>query len=103
MGEPSIEGVWEDYRDNLRYVLDDVSLLRDNIDAERFAISADHGNAIWEYGLYGHPGGISLPVLNEVPWCVTDATDHQTHTPPERSKTEPTQETGGILNVLGYY
>jgi hypothetical protein len=47
--------VWESYQENLRYVLDEVSLLRKNIDADRMMISSDHGNAAGEWWVYGHP------------------------------------------------
>ncbi|HET7325005.1 MAG TPA: hypothetical protein VFJ06_11800 [Halococcus sp.] len=75
------ERVWRAYRDNLRYVLDDVSLLLENLDAERVAISADHGNAFGEFGIWGHPPGLLLPCIRQVPWVETSATDEGTHEP----------------------
>lgn len=64
----------EAYRANLRYVLDDVELLIQNVDAERVVITADHGNAFGEWGVWGHPQE-PLPVLRRVPWVVTQAQD----------------------------
>ncbi|MGN8218722.1 hypothetical protein ACTG0T_10300 [Halococcus morrhuae DSM 1307] len=75
------ERVWQAYRDNLRYVLDDVTLLLENIDAERVVITADHGHAAGELGLWGHPSDLLLPCVREVPWVETDAVDTETHEP----------------------
>lgn len=77
----TLEEVWTAYRDNLRCVLDDVELLLENIDAERVAITADHGNAVGELGYYGHPPDILLPCLRRVPWIITEATDRNTYEP----------------------
>lgn len=45
------------YLDDLRYVLDDVEILLENIAAEHVVLSADHGEAFGECGVYGHPIG----------------------------------------------
>jgi hypothetical protein len=79
-GEVDPEDVWREYKNNLTYVLDDVSILLENIDAEKVAISADHGNAIGEWGFYGH-GDVPFSVVRQVPWCLTTATDEQTYEP----------------------
>jgi hypothetical protein len=79
-GVVELDAVWEAYRENLRYVLDDVAVLLDSIDAESVAISADHGNAIGEYGLYGH-GDFPIPPIRRVPWSVTRATDTESYEP----------------------
>lgn len=79
-GEVDADTAWEAYRDNLRYVLDDVELLLENVSAERVVISADHGNAFGEWGVWGH-GDIPIEAIREVPWCVTSATDSGEHEP----------------------
>lgn len=79
MGERDIDAVWDDYRDNLRIVLDDIDVLRTNLYAETLVVTSDHGMAAGEHGLYGHPGGIAVPVLREVPWCETSATNTGEH------------------------
>lgn len=79
-GEFTEDEVWSAYLANLRYVLDDVECLLENLDAERVAITADHGNAIGEWGMYGHPN-VPLTVLREVPWFTTSATDSGTYEP----------------------
>lgn len=73
--------VWNAYRENLRYVLDDLEILLENVDAERVVITADHGEAFGEWYVYEHPGQMPLSVLREVPWCVTSASDEQTYDP----------------------
>lgn len=71
---------WRRYRDNLHYVLDYVELLLDSIDADPAVISADHGEAVGEWGIYGHYG-IPLHVLRQVPWIETVARDTSEYEP----------------------
>jgi len=80
-GHRSKTDVWAAYRENLELVLEDVALLRSNVDAERAVITADHGNAFGEHGIYGHVGGVALRALREVPWVVTDAADTGAYEP----------------------
>ena len=61
--------IWEDYGENLLLVLDNVEKLIKNFDG-RVAITSDHGNAMGEYGLYGHPGREAAPSIRRVPWAV---------------------------------
>jgi hypothetical protein len=75
------EEVWEWYLDNLRLVLDNVALLLDNVDADRVAITADHGELYGRFGIYGHPCGVPLPHLRRVPWVETTARDTRSHDP----------------------
>jgi hypothetical protein len=99
------ETVWNAYLDELRYVLDDVELLLENIDAERVVISADHGEAFGEYGIYGHQVGSLHPKIRTVPWGVTTGEDTGSYTPtvePTRRGDEPTRSTEEILQSLGY-
>lgn len=100
-GELEFEAAWEAYVDNLRYVLDSVELLLENVDAETVAISADHGECIGEYGVYGHPDRIALDPLREVPWVMTTATDAKTHEPAEYTDTD-TVSRERKLEALGY-
>lgn len=73
--------VWEAYRDNLRYVLDDVRLLLENLDADRIVITADHANAFGELGFWGHPSDMLLPSIRWVPWIVTSGVDRGDYEP----------------------
>jgi len=101
-GKRDIEQVWEDYKRNLEIVLEDVSLLRENIEAEKMIITSDHGNAVGERGLYGHPGGVSIPALHNVPWCETKAADRKTRDPESYDRTNTAETTEELLSALGY-
>lgn len=74
-GKLSREEVWQGYQDNLRYVLDDISRLLRNIDAESVIITSDHGNGLGEWGIYGHPPNMPLNSLRQVPLVRTSAKD----------------------------
>lgn len=95
---------WRRHVENLRLVLDEVDVLRRNVDAERMVVSADHGQAFGEWGIYGHPCGVPVPALRRVPWETTTATDTGTHSPataPDRgTDSEPSVEEK--LGALGY-
>lgn len=75
------ERVWQAYRDNLRYVLDDINVLIENLDADRVVITADHGNAVGEFGIRGHPSDVLLPSIRMVPWVETSGTDTTSYSP----------------------
>lgn len=98
----SSEDLWNAYIENLRYVLEEVEVLLENVDAERTIISADHGNAFGEWGMWGHPIDEPFPVLREVPWVETSARDTGSRTPDY----DPTvDEEAGVeekLRALGY-
>lgn len=100
------EEVWGAYRDNLRHVLDDVELLLDNIHADTVAISADHGNAINEFGITGHPSDVLLPSVRRVPWVETSAEDSGRYAPNYDAEHESDIDTdvdvGERLKHLGY-
>lgn len=99
------ETIWNTYLDELRYVLDDVELLLENIDAETVAISADHGEAFGEYCEFGHHTGSVNPYVRKVPWVETTATDEQTHSPstaPPSGTAKSNEVTADQLEALGY-
>jgi hypothetical protein len=106
-GRRSNADVWRAYRANLRIVLRDVRTLLANVDADRVVLTADHGNAFGERGLYGHAAGIALRPIREVPWAVTTATDRETHDPPapprESTREDSSEEdVDERLRALGY-
>ena len=80
-GETTKAEIWELYLDNLRLALDSIERLLENMDAEKVAITADHGELFGELGQYGHPEGVVHPKLKKVPWAVTNGTDGQTSDP----------------------
>jgi hypothetical protein len=72
------EDVWEDYATNLGYVLDDVETLIENALGE-VVVTSDHGNALGEWGVYGHPVHYPLPVLRRVPWATATGENKKTY------------------------
>lgn len=91
------------YRDNLRTALDDVELLLSNVDAD-VAITADHGDALGEWGVYDHPVGFLHPAVRTVPWVETQATDTGEHEPAAWKEAVQTDEdeVTDRLQALGY-
>lgn len=95
------ETVREACTDMLRWVLDEVELLLDNIEAERVVLTADHGDAFGEYRVYGHWAGSFHPNIRYVPWVVTSGLDSGTHEP----EFEPAERNVSVeerLGALGY-
>lgn len=99
--EISLAEIWHSYRENLRYILNELSLLLENVDADTVVITADHGNAYGEWGTWGHPQ-LSIPVLRKVPWVKTSAADEQTHEPEIDSIQEEPRAVEDQLRALGY-
>jgi len=107
-GDISAARVWDAYEANLRYVLDEVAALLENVDG-RVAITADHGNLFGEWGLYGHPMCTPVPALLAVPWAETTGVDRGERdpdlTPPERlpvSRVYGAEGDRDRLDALGY-
>jgi hypothetical protein len=100
-GELTYEAVWQAYKENLRYVLEDVSILRKNIRADKLAITADHGNAVGEWGIYDHPIGFPHPAVKNVPWVETTAKDEHTYEPSITEQTS-SKSIDERLSALGY-
>lgn len=112
-GEVTREEVWAAYRSNLERAFPAVEELLDVLEGLT-AVTSDHGNALGEFArpfpirVYGHPLGILIPALTEVPW--------HTHLRGERKRvTEEapdgltagddeamTEETATRLRMLGY-
>lgn len=67
MGSVGYDEVWTRYGETLAYAMDHVDRLLTAIDAE-VLITADHGNAMGEAFLYGHPEGVPHPAIRAVPW-----------------------------------
>jgi len=102
-GAATREEVYPLYRETLRYVLDDVESLLENIDAERAIITADHGEAFGEWFAYGHPEGFPHPSVKRVPWVETTAEDKGTRTPDVEADSQRTEiDVEEHLQDLGY-
>lgn len=70
-GQVARDTVWQAYRENLELTLPHVRTLLDELKGKP-VISSDHGNALGESGIYGHPCGLYYPSLVEVPWFEAD-------------------------------
>ena len=96
------QDVWNAYLNELRYVLEDVAVLLNNIDAETVVISADHGEAFGEFNVYNHYSGSLHPKIRFVPWVVTSATDTQSYSPGIEPVEREHASVDETLEALGY-
>jgi hypothetical protein len=103
-GEVDRDTVWEAYVDNLKWVMDEVALLRENLDADQVVITADHANAMGEWWCYGHTTTAPIPAMKRVPWVEFSAVDEHSYEPSlEAEYTSLSQaETESRLTALGY-
>ena len=101
-GHDSRDEVYEAYIETLRWVLDDVEELLENIDAEKVVITADHGEAFGEWKAYGHPEGFPHPSVRKVPWVETTATDEHTREPDLSASSSVETDIEDHLRDLGY-
>lgn len=106
-GDLTLDQLWSAYRDNLRYVLDDVELLLSNLDADRVVITADHANCVGELGVWGHPKYVPHPTLKRVPWVELSSEDSGAYVPDYSSPSESEQpltdaDVDERLSALGY-
>jgi len=98
------ETIWESYLAELRYALDEVEILLENLDADRVAISADHGEAFGEYWEFGHKTGSIHPKVRNVPWVETTAEDTGSYEPKFDAPAQNNEEDNlsERLQALGY-
>jgi len=102
-GELTKEDLVNGFISNLEYVLEEVELLLDNIDAPTTVLSADHGQALGDDGLWDHTVGVKHSSMKRVPWVVTSAQDRAEHEPNEFDYTDYDQELiEENLKQLGY-
>jgi hypothetical protein len=102
-GEVPLKQVREAYYDELRMVLEDVGLLLDNIGADSVIVTADHGEAMGEYGIYGHARGVAIDALRVVPWAETTASDSKQYEPTiDQKSVEISGDQTERLRDLGY-
>lgn len=103
-GDVTHKTVYESYLQNLRLGIEYVEILLQNIIAETAVITADHGEAFGEKGVWGHPYGFPFAPVKTVPWAETTATDERTYEsrydPLKRSPTE--HESAEFLKRMGY-
>lgn len=97
--------LWDAHVENLRYVLDSIEVLLSSLEANQVVISADHGQAFGQKGMWGHGPASRIDQLRIVPWCVTSATDTGEYNPefdPNDDRPEPDASTVEKMDDLGY-
>jgi hypothetical protein len=100
-GDLDRDEVWAGYRENLERALDEVAVLLRNVDAETAVVTSDHGNALGEWFVYGHPPTMPQDCLRVVPWVETTATDEGTREPATHA-IDRTLDRDEQLAALGY-
>lgn len=94
------DNIFDAYLDNLRWGLDEVSLLLENVNREKVVITADHGENFNKF-FPNHFLGSFLPTVRKVPWVETTGRDQGTYSPDlESGKSEYSQDE--MLEALGY-
>ena len=102
--------LWDIYTDNLKYVLEHVESLLENIPGKS-VITSDHGNYVGERASpipireYGHPRGIYDDVVVKVPWLVCENGDRRNilkDTTREATSSIDSEIVSNRLEDLGY-
>lgn len=105
-GEVDRDAVVEAFYDNLAFVFESVERLLANVEGT-VAITADHGNALGEWGMYGHRAYVPSMALKKVPWDVRACTDAGAYEPDVSAAdldeaTEASAAVADRLRSLGY-
>lgn len=103
-GDVTAAKVRSNYMKTLHFALEYVEILLENVDAETVAITADHGEAFGENGVWGHPYGHPFAPVKTVPWTTTTATDEYTYEPQYEKLDGPDteEEQREFLKQMGY-
>lgn len=75
-GDVDRETVWTAYRENLALTLPHVGRIVESL-VGKTVVTSDHGNALGEWGTYGHPCGRYQPALVRVPWLELHADERR--------------------------
>jgi hypothetical protein len=102
-GDDSHNEVYDAYEETLRWVLEDIEELLENIDADKVVITSDHGEAFGEWKAYGHPEGFPHPAVRKVPWVETTAKDEHTREPDIEIDSSVKTDVEEHLRDLGYH
>lgn len=109
-GDVDEETFWTAYTENLDVALDVVEPLLDSLSGKS-VVTSDHGNLVGERlspiptrPKYGHPYGVHVRELVEVPWLVVDAEERVSvsEEPPVDQETVSEAEVEDRLAALGY-
>lgn len=100
-GERDRGAVWAAYCDNLRWVHEDIDRLRRAVAAD-LLITSDHGNAMGEWGVWGHPPEVNVSTLRRVPWVYVDGVGCDEFISRDDVGERTTMSTAEQLAALGY-
>lgn len=104
-GELSDERLGELYASNLERVLPEVCRLVGETNFDRTVITADHGEALGEFGMYAHPRK-EHPFVRTVPWAEIDGVrsgvDYSIERDTADASREPITNVQDRLRDLGY-
>lgn len=103
-GDLDPRDVIDAYDANLEYVFESVEILLQNVDGT-VAITADHGNALGEWGMWGHRAYVPSLALRKVPWDIRQCTDAGTYDAkwvPSEAESHATDAVEERLQALGY-
>lgn len=95
------------FEDNLRIALPDALAVAREVDGKA-VVTADHGNAIGEFAwpfpvrIYGHPPGVRMRSLVEVPWLEFDLEERREIRTGTTRRTEYDDDAEERLRALGY-
>lgn len=99
----SPEEWFEAYRDNLKWVINDVERLIDFCETNQtVALSADHGNAVGEFGVTGHPRNAWTPHVRKVPWATVTGRSVSVDVPDVKLESHEEVDNEEQLEALGY-
>lgn len=98
----SSDQVMAAYRTNLKMVLDEVSIILENVSAEKVVITSDHGNYFGEYNKWGHPSFETKSPVRHVPWWTTTAINKDTYSPDNYDMSNAVATRRSQLKSLGY-
>jgi len=107
LGIVDADEVWEAYRDNLEYVMEEVDELVEAVRGKA-VIHSDHGNLLGERSYpvpvrtYGHPSGLRLSSLITVPWAIIDDERRSVVDDGVNATPETTDDMEEQLRALGY-
>lgn len=93
-----LDRVKGDYWRNLEIVWEEVQKVLNNADG-KVVVTADHGNALGEWGFWGHKPGFPHPKMRRVPWDIYQAVDSGSYS---TGIDEEMTEVEDRLEQLGY-
>jgi len=100
-GNYDLDELKDAYWENLRFVWEHVEKICENFDGD-VVVTADHGNAMGEWSLWGHQPGFLHPQMRWVPWDEITAVDAGTYEPEITEPGEEDYDRREQMEDLGY-